>query len=230
MARYPIDNPDIPSAGSGRDFGVWREAQKVWHWGMDIGGPAGANVRAPEDGVVVDVYSSPDPERSNNTSMIGNTDLTRKTYPGIANPWDGYGPGGVLLQGASGVWHLLAHTIPEVSIGDHLREGDRVGHLPSHVGAAGPHTHWEVRTQPLSTLGDRKERTTDPRKWIASAGGGVVSSSPRAAADAGTPARGSADSTARGARRISTPVIVGIGAGLLALGLMIASRGSDEPV
>lgn len=222
MSRWPIDNPDIPAAGSGRDFGVWRESQHVMHWGMDIGGPAGAVVRAPEDGVVIDVYSSENPERANNTSMIGNTDLTRKTYPGIANPWDGYGPGGVLLQGASGVWHLLAHTIPEVGLGDHLREGDRVGHLPSHVGAASPHTHWEVRTQPLSTLGDRKERTTDPRKWIASAGGAA-----RTTAD--VPARVPVDASARGARGIPIPIIVGVGVGLFALGLMLASRGSGEP-
>jgi len=207
MPRWPIDNPDIPTSGSGRDFGVWREGQHVWHWGMDIGGPAGATVRAPEDALVVDVYSSADPERSNNTSVTGNTELTRKTYPGIANPWDGYGPGGVLLQGASGVWHLLAHTIPEVGIGDRLQEGDRIGRLPSHVGAAGPHTHWEVRTQPLSTLGDRRERTTDPRRWLATAGG-----------------------TARGARGITTPIIVGVGAGLVALGLMIARASHDELV
>jgi len=221
MPRWPVDNPDIPPAGSGRDFGVWREGQKVWHWGMDIGGPAGAIVRAPEDSIVIDVYTSDNPERGDNTSVTGNTELTRKTYPGIANPWDGYGPSGVLLQGASGVWHLLAHTIPDVKVGDHLQEGDRVGKLPSHIGASGPHTHWEVRTQPLSTLGDRKERTTDPRKWVT--GGAPRPESPWR----DEPARGRGQARSGG---VSTPIIIGVGAGILALGFMIARAGRDELV
>jgi len=137
------------------------------HWAWDVAGKAGSPVVAPESGTIVDVYSSSDPERGDNTSVKGATDFTKTIYPGIANPWEGYGPAGVLLKGDSGVWHLLAHlSAPTVGVGDRVGVGDTVGHLTKHVGASGPHTHWEVRTSALSTPADRAQKTMNPDRWL----------------------------------------------------------------
>jgi murein DD-endopeptidase MepM/ murein hydrolase activator NlpD len=179
------------------------------HWAWDVAGKGGATVVAPESGVVVDVYSSPDPQRKDNTSMKGQTALTKATYPGIADPWNGYGPGGVLLRGDSGVWHLLAHlATTTVGVGDRVSGGAVVGTLPQHVGASGPHTHWEVRTKALSTLGDRAQTSLNPGDWLR---GQADNNQPRA--------------PQRGARPGTSAVIIGIGAGLVVLGIMSSRVG-----
>ena len=179
------------------------------HWAWDVAGKGGATVVTPESGVVVDVFSSPDPQRKDNTTMKGQTALTKETYPSIADPWNGYGPGGVLLRGVSGVWHLLAHlATTKVTVGDRVSGGDALGTLPQHVGASGPHTHWEVRTKALSTLGERAQSSLNPGDWLR------TDNQPQRTSQRGEVRAG-----------ISVPAIIGIGAGLLVLGILSAGAG-----
>lgn len=167
MPRMPLDDGVVASG--------FATKARPDHFAYDVVRPggkkatAGAQAHAPEAGTVIDVYSTADPERGDNTRVRGQTDLTRAAFPGIADPWDGYGPGGVLIQGDSGAFHLLAHLATQtVAVGDHVAEGDIVGTLTTRgVGASDPHVHWEVRTKALSTLGDRAAGTMDPGRWLA---------------------------------------------------------------
>src|SRR3990172_10802187 len=84
------------------------------HWGVDtftIGGIR--DVWAPEAGGVVAVADGSSP------------------------PFSGYGPGVVLLKGASGVYHLLSHldydTI-RVRVGQQLAEGEPIGKFSAAYG------------------------------------------------------------------------------------------------
>lgn len=122
----------------------------VRHWGWDLPGAAGSAVVAPEDGVVVEAVSN------------GSARTIK-----LAPPWDGYGPGVVLLRGASGVWHLLAHVKPFVATGQKVREGDAVAAMTAGVGLAGPHVHWEVRVKQAHDSPSTRERNTqDPQAWL----------------------------------------------------------------
>lgn len=59
------------------------------HYGVDLAGQEGDQVRAPEDGELIAVMAN---------------------LPGKdVRPWTGYGPGLVVIKGASGRYHLLAH-------------------------------------------------------------------------------------------------------------------------
>jgi murein DD-endopeptidase MepM/ murein hydrolase activator NlpD len=117
------------------------------HAGVDVGtGSApGTPVRAPEAAIVEEVGMLPAPRGTG---------------------WSGYAPC-VLLRGASGRWHLLAHLSgdvdgnptdrPAVAVGARLRLGDVVGYVGRER-----HTHWEVRTRPHA-----RGEPTDPRRTIA---------------------------------------------------------------
>lgn len=88
--------------------------------------------------------------------------------PGTAPPWSGYGPMIVLLKGASGFYHLLAHLelgSTKVMPGMTIAEGTFVGRFDT----AYNHTHYEVRIKPT---GPSNENTVDPNKWLADHGGG----------------------------------------------------------
>jgi murein DD-endopeptidase MepM/ murein hydrolase activator NlpD len=143
---------------SGRGFGAFRPhqgANGTWHWGLDL-------VQSPSDdvGVVAPEHSTCVEVWLNNTTA----------------PFVGYGPGGVLLKGDSGVYHLLGHLDPSAwsqtsrpTIGQVYERGQWVGHTAptgsDGVGSATPHVHWEVRVQPIDSPSTRKGNTLDPIDW-----------------------------------------------------------------
>lgn len=76
--------PDQGSSGAG--------TYPSTHYGVDLVGHEGDPVAAPEDGTIVAVMAN---------------------APGDdVQPWRGYGPALVMLKGASGRFHLLAHLDP----------------------------------------------------------------------------------------------------------------------
>lgn len=146
----PLPKQDAPGNG----YGATR-ANGVQHWGIDIARSPDADVVAPERGVIVDVWT--DNETPN---------------------FQGYGPGGVLLKGQSGVFHLLAHLNPArwgrsnaPTIGEVFEAGQLIGHTAGTgtegVGRAAPHVHWEVRVKPHDTPATRAGNTIPPRRWLA---------------------------------------------------------------
>jgi murein DD-endopeptidase MepM/ murein hydrolase activator NlpD len=140
----------IPSTGSG----AWlasRSGGARLHAGVDLLGPVGTPVVAPEAGTVVLVYSAATP-----------TQPRRSAPPG----WSGYGPKGLLLRGNSGACHNLAHMgAVEIGEGSVVTEGARLG----TIGATEtPHLHWEVRAQSGPTSGAAiVEVCADPGAWVA---------------------------------------------------------------
>jgi murein DD-endopeptidase MepM/ murein hydrolase activator NlpD len=148
MPRYPVDSISL---ASGYGFRPVRGASQG-HWGFDLAGRQGDSVVAPEAMTITRVWGD---------------DSTP--------PFAGYGPGGVEGLGRSGVYHLLAHldpiTIP-VEVGEDVQEGERVGSMPSHVGAAGPHTHWEVRRREIDDPATRQGNTYVPSWWLDAARAG----------------------------------------------------------
>lgn len=116
------------------------------HPGVDVNGPQGTPVHAPEDGVVV------------------------LAADGSVPPWRGYGPWLVVIRGrASGKFHLLSHLDPSAralaAIGLPVRAGDVVGRV-----SAARHTHWELRkalTPPSG--GSNKTNNEDPIAWLQAA-------------------------------------------------------------
>jgi len=145
--RYPVDHVSVTSG-----YGARRD-NNVRHWGLDLAGRAGDAVRTPEAGFVVA------------------TSWGRGTAVALPPPFNGYGPGVVLLRGSSGVWHLLAHLDPahraDIFKGETLPEGFQVATMPPAVGRAGPHTHWEVRGGvPYDAPDNRQHNTMDPRAWL----------------------------------------------------------------
>jgi murein DD-endopeptidase MepM/ murein hydrolase activator NlpD len=115
------------------------------HWGVDtftIGGIR--DVWAPEAGIVVAVSDGSSP------------------------PFVGYGPGIVLLKGASGVYHLLAHLqagTTVVRVGQTLAEGAPIAKFDPAMG----HCHYEVRRAPT---GPSETNTINPEEWHRAASGG----------------------------------------------------------
>lgn len=133
-----------PSDGS---CGV--HAYPCFHPGVDLAGAAGTKVYAPEDGVVV---------------AVGN---------GASKPWTGYGPWIVVIKGASGVYHLLAHLSPAQAalalVGARVSSGQLVG-----VTSSANHVHWEIRLVATSSAWANK---VDPFVWLERTRNGVSSSS-----------------------------------------------------
>lgn len=145
MPRWPIANPRATPHGKWgytRTKGQGSCGTKPYpciHQGLDLAGPKGTEVYAPED-CSVDSVST-----------------------GAMMPFRGYGPGVILMRGTkTGVYHLLAHldpaTIPSPTVpgefwdyatrpifSDHsnrrqIKEGELVG-LTSEAN----HVHWETR-------------------------------------------------------------------------------------
>jgi murein DD-endopeptidase MepM/ murein hydrolase activator NlpD len=177
MPIFPVRPP--PNIASG-----FKPAGRPNHFGVDLAGTAGDPVGSPEAGTVAEVWGvDTDGTRADNTTVAAD------------GRFDGYGPAGVLIKGDSGVFHLLAHLDPqgwlaptETSLslpptiavprervfvpakGDKVLEGEQVGRMPTHVGAAGPHVHWEVRKQPIDNPTTRELNTVDPSAWVAAGG------------------------------------------------------------
>jgi len=155
------------------------------HFGDDVVDPHGdaAAVGAPEAGSVVIVFGKgADGGAPDNTKVPSDP------------RFEGYGPAGVVLKGDSGVFHLLAHLDPaawdenagSTSLGpghqptiDHpaavvdpptlarrYEEGEQIGAMAPHVGAAQSHTHWEVRKTAVDNPSNRALDTFDPQDWL----------------------------------------------------------------
>jgi murein DD-endopeptidase MepM/ murein hydrolase activator NlpD len=117
------------------------------HPGIDVAGPSGTPVVAPETGVI---------------SLVGD---------GNTAPFVGYGPWFVVIQGDSGKYHLLAHLDPVgaamAPIGSPVTAGQVVGTTSS-----ANHTHWEVRDQAVPDYAGGQDNFTnnsDPLAWLAGA-------------------------------------------------------------
>lgn len=119
------------------------------HAGIDLAAPRGTLVVAPEKAQVL--IASDDAE---------------DVAPVAGWAWSGYGPGIVVLQGASGAYHVLAH-VERVACnpGDIVDEG-----VPLAVVSNRAHVHWEVRSSLVPPRGAAVvETTTDPSAWLAGA-------------------------------------------------------------
>lgn len=124
---------------------VWlarRSDGKRLHAGVDLSAPPGGPVVSPEDGRVELVLEDAD----------------------AVQGWKGYGPGVVLIRGASGAFHNLAHVIPApgLTAGDVVQAGARVASQSSLR-----HVHWEVRAVRQPTAGRAVvEDCADPLAWL----------------------------------------------------------------
>jgi murein DD-endopeptidase MepM/ murein hydrolase activator NlpD len=121
------------------------------HPGLDVVGRAGTTVIAPEDGMVAFAAD------------------------GTVAPFVGYGPWVVMVRGASGKHHLLAHLDLDsrqmAPIGLRVAAGTPIGKTSS-----ANHTHWEVRTKMVPDFAHGEDNFTnnvDPAAWI-SGGGSLV--------------------------------------------------------
>lgn len=153
MSRWPVDGDPVIAS-------PYKDPRRnPPHFGIDLAGKAGDAVRAPEDMVIADARSSATPDVADNTN--------------IAPPWKGYGPGIVVGRGTSGKFHLLAHlgTVAVVRA-QVVRQGELLGKMATHVGASGPHTHWEVRDVAVDDgPATREQHTMDPHVWLDITGG-----------------------------------------------------------
>lgn len=152
MPRIPVDNVRVTPHGKYRSIrrspaegSCGTVPYPCEHPGVDLAGPKGTPVYAPEGGVIVEVGR------------------------GDKKPWTGYGPGFARLVGRSKVSHLLAHLDPEVitrwgepqllsepklyPIIRPVQEGQLIGYIDND------HTHWETR------VGDRPGKRTNPAAW-----------------------------------------------------------------
>jgi murein DD-endopeptidase MepM/ murein hydrolase activator NlpD len=122
------------------------------HPGLDVAGPAGTSVVAPESGAVV---------------MAGT---------GSQAPFVGYGPWFIIIQGQdSGRFHFLGHLDPVTSsmapIGAPVVAGDQVG-----ITSSANHTHWEVRDKMVPDFAVGEDNFTnneDPLGWLSGASMGI---------------------------------------------------------
>ena len=107
----------------GRISGLWGNQRvdngvpKTPHYGVDIAGPIGSQIRAPADGVVA-----------------------------FANP-DMFLEGGlVLLDHGQGLISMYLHmSRVDVKVGDHLKQGDPIGARGALGRATGPHLCWRLK-------------------------------------------------------------------------------------
>jgi len=115
------------------------------HPGVDVAGPYGTPVAAPETGVVV------------------------AATDGSSAPFVGYGPWLLIIRGvASGKYHLLAHLDPSgyalAPVGTQVKAGQKVGTVSS-----ANHTHWELRTKMVPDFAHGETNFTnnsDPLAWL----------------------------------------------------------------
>lgn len=149
LRGLPVESARIPAPFTPRGWLGDRSEGHRLHAGVDLG-HARAVVVAPEAcfvELVADAsYAEEEPRYSSPTG------------------WSGYGPRAVVVGGASGVWHLLAH-LGNVAVrpGDILGRGDVIG----DVSPRGSHVHWEVREhvrppRDVATV----EIALDPIAWL----------------------------------------------------------------
>lgn len=121
------------------------------HPGVDVNGPRGTKVHAPEGGMIVTASS------------------------GAEAPWKGYGPWLVVIKGDSGRFHLLSHLDPGTfafgPVGKRVTAGDVVGTVSS-----ARHTHWELRKKLVPNFSAGESNMTnnlDPVAWLKSSDMGL---------------------------------------------------------
>lgn len=143
MARFPTGPFTVGRTGcykcarkTTRDGSCGIKAYPCTHYGLDLHPVDDLTVYAPEDGVVTDVAN------------------------GTKAPFQGYGPGIVMIRGDSGYYHLISHlgtlqTVP----GARVTEGVAIG----KIAPATRHTHYEVRRQ---RTGPAVTNTIDPAIWL----------------------------------------------------------------
>jgi len=143
--RAPVDRVKVTPRGA---FNFDRGGGVIHH-GVDLGGPQGTPVFAPEE---IEVLYAGD---------------------GSAPPLTGYHPGAIIARGASGVFWVLGHLDPAGWIGGdpvpgrRYAEGEQIGTI-SNLN----HVHVEVRDTPTPTKADRAAHVRDPLEWIATHAGG----------------------------------------------------------
>lgn len=146
--RKPVDAP-IPSRGPGAWLAPRSDGARL-HAGVDLRAPrAGAPVVAPEDGVVLAVAEA----------SYGDDTPRWSRPPG----WSGYGPVVILLRGASGYHHVIAHVgSAHVERGMSVDEGAPIGATSTRG-----HVHWEVRERPHPAPDQATvEISVDPSSWL----------------------------------------------------------------
>jgi murein DD-endopeptidase MepM/ murein hydrolase activator NlpD len=82
---------------------------------------------------------------------------------GKSAPFQGFGPGVILIKGFSGYYHLLAHLNPSSIIvrqGYPILEGMKLAQLDREINK---HTHWEVRKQ---ATGPSETNNINPLQWL----------------------------------------------------------------
>ena len=192
--RWPVDVVRVTPHGEYLyDRSTYRPDGRT-HLGLDLGGKRGTAVYAPEDGEVVARWTS--------------APINRADYRADARPWNGYGPAGVMIRGASGRYHVLAHLLASdlAELGP-VSMGARVGSMSGLR-----HVHWEVRTKPHQGRGEtHRDIVIDPRTLVDD---GVIAA-PAAVEVIPTPARRS------GATGAGAAVLVVA----LALVAVVVSRG-----
>lgn len=140
MRTAPVPVKVTPRGAYLFDRSTYKPGGKT-HLGVDLAAKRGTPVKAPEDGEVIAVWYGDD-------------------TPG----WRRYGPGGVAVQGDSGVLHVLAHLLPSglPSVGARVSVGEVVGAVSGLR-----HVHWEVRKQRSWGGGlTHRDVVLDPLKWL----------------------------------------------------------------
>lgn len=148
MQPLPGTFPVLPGLGA---WCATRSDGARLHAGVDLWGPIGREIVAPEAGEVVVVGQANVP-----------SDPVHRSEP---RGWAGYGPELCVIRGDSGTFHLLAHMGSVI-----VREGQRVA-VGAPVGTVGrlehPHLHWECRSRLQPPQGAAVvEVCADPQGWL----------------------------------------------------------------
>jgi murein DD-endopeptidase MepM/ murein hydrolase activator NlpD len=88
--------------------------------------------------------------------------VVERVSDGKSAPFQGYGPGVILIKGDSGFYHLLSHlnfSTINVAPGQRVFDGQRIAQFDREVA----HTHYEVRRAPT---GPSATNTIDPAVWL----------------------------------------------------------------
>jgi murein DD-endopeptidase MepM/ murein hydrolase activator NlpD len=100
--------------------------------------------------------------------------VVERVSDGKSVPFQGYGPGVILIRGDSGFYHLLSHlnfSTISVAPGQRIFDGQRIAQFDREIA----HTHYEVRREPI---GPSATNTIDPAVWLAAQQRKLVATAP----------------------------------------------------